>query len=342
MQIEYISYGSCNGTGIAAKDYILALDKIGVDVVFRPIDSKISRWFMPWEKERLTKLRYKRADRDAVQVYHMIPPLQRRFMTKRKTHTVGFATYESTKCPSDWKQYLKKNNLVIVPSEFCFSTFLDIVPNLSLVPHCINVDYWKPRAEPKNQDFTFVAIGQWTDRKGWNELAQAWDQVEGCRLKIVTNYPEKAKIKFGKFDNVSYHSKIQDMAAFMSQCECVVAPTLGEGFGLVGLQALSLGLPLIVTDWSGVKEYANNDTACMLPIDGTHVLRTMDKIPQFNNREWPIVNPDILSTKMNEVRDRYIFFKNKAQNGCQIVRDELSYDRVGTRFHKAIESTINL
>ena len=337
MRIEYIGYGSCSGTGIAAKDYVLALDSIGVDVAFRPIDSKVSRWFMPWEQKRLTELRHKKTDKNWVQVFHCIPDMQRRFSYCRHLKTVGFATYESTKAPSHWKNYLIKNDLVIVPSEFCYNTF-DFASNLSLVPHCCNVDYWKPRAAPKNDKFTFVAIGSWMKRKGWDELAQAWCLVRGSRLKIVTDHPEKARIKFGKFDNVSYHSKIQDMAAFMSQCDCVVCPTKGEGFGLVGMQALALGLPLIITEWSGVKEYANKDTACMLPIEKTEVLRTMDGIPQFNNREWPVISPEILRDKMEEVRSNYIFFKNKAQRGCQIVRDRLSYDSVGARLQTAIES----
>jgi glycosyltransferase involved in cell wall biosynthesis len=43
--------------------------------------------------------------------------------------------------------------------------------------------------------------------------------------------------------------------AFYGELDAYVLPTRGEGFGLTGLEALSTGLPLIATNWSGPAEY---------------------------------------------------------------------------------------
>lgn len=338
VQVEYIGYGSCTGYGTAAKDYCLALNKVGVDVAFRPVDSKISRWFTPEDRNALKKLRNKEIlSKDVVQIFHFIPDTQRRYTYKRRNKTIGFATFESTKAPKHWLKYLKSNSLVITPSQFCYDSFDNNGLNLVNIPHCLNTDYWHPQKRTKNKQFTFMAIGSWRRRKGWHELCQAWEGMDNCHLKIVTDLKDKASIKFEKFNNVSCHTKIQDMASFMSTADCIVCPTLGEGFGYVGAQALALELPLICTDWSGVKEYANKDTCCLIPVKEMEVKSMMDNLFQFKGCEWPVISPDILRTKMQEVQKNYTFFQKKAQRGCNFVREMLSYDCVGNRFLQSIE-----
>jgi len=338
MQIEYIGYGSCTGYGTAAKDYALALDSVGADVSFRPVDSNISRWFTPEDQASLKKLRNKEIlSKDVVQVFHFIPDTQRRYTYKRRKKTVGFATIETDRAPSHWLKYLKSNSLVVAPSQFCYDTFDKKDLNLVNIPHCLNTDYWHPRTPVKNKRYTFMAIGAWRRRKGWLELCEAWEGMEDCDLKIVTDLKDKASIKFGKFNNVSYHSKIQDMASFMSTADCVVSPTLGEGFGYVGAQALALEIPLITTDWSGVKEYANKDTACMIPVESMEAKSMMDNLFQFKGCSWPVISPDVIRVKMRDVQRNHTFYKKKAQRGCNIVRDSLSYACVGNSFRQALE-----
>ena len=334
MEVEYIGYGNCSGFGIAATDYVLALDSVGVDVKFRPIDAMVSRFFMPDKQKKLDALRRKRVSSNAIQIFHCVPDQQRRYFTK-KNKTVCLATFESTKMPSHWHKYISANDLVITPSEFCFNTFKRYDP--ITVPHALDFSYWSPREPGGARSFTFMAVGAWKQRKGWHELALAWKDFPDCHLKIITDMKDKARIKFGQYNNVSYHTKIQDMAEVMSTADCIVCPTKGEGFGLVGAQALSLQIPLVVTDWSGVQEYANTENATMVPAE-IKTLPSMDNLYQFKKQEWAIISPDILSSKMREVIDRPNFSQKKAQRGCKIVRDELSYERVGHKFSKALET----
>lgn len=336
MEVEYIGYGNCSGFGVAATDYVLALDSVGVDVKFRPIDSMVSRFFMPDKRKKLEALRRKKLSPNAIQVFHCIPDQQRRYSHKN-SKTVCLATFESTKMPSHWHGYISQNDLVITPSDFCSNTFKKYNP--IKVPHALDFSYWTPREPGKAKSFTFLAVGAWNQRKGWHELFSAWKDFPDCHLKIVTDFKDKARIKFGEYENVSYHSKIEDMAFFMSACDCVVCPTKGEGFGLVGAQALALQIPLVITHWSGVLEYANTENSIMVPAEIKR-LPSMDNLYQFKNQEWAVISPDVLSTKMRSVVDRNIFSKKMAQRGCQIVRDRLSYARVGQVFSKALE-TIN-
>ena len=338
MQIEYIGYGSCTGYGTAAKDYALALSQAGADVAFRPIDSMVSRWFSPEDRDALRKLRNNQlTSKDVVQVFHCIPDSQRRFRYKKKKKTVGFATFEANEAPNHWSKYLKLNNLVITPSQFCYDTFDNKGFNLVNIPHCLNTEYWHPRPGNKNKEYTFMAIGSWRRRKGWQELSEAWEGMKGCHLKIVTDLKDKCIKKFSQYDNVSVYTKIDDMAAFMSTADCIVCPTLGEGFGYVGAQALALELPLICTDYSGVKEYVNKDNCCLIPVEEMEVKSMMDNLFQFKGCQWPVISPDILRAKMQEVQRNHDYFEKKAQRGCAFVRDMLSYGRIGKMFLTELE-----
>lgn len=337
MQIEYIGYGSCTGYGNAAKDYALALHSVGADVVFRPVDSNISRWHTPQEIAALKKLRNKViTDKDVVQVFHFIPDTQRRYQYKRRNKTVGFATFEANDGPKHWTKYLKTNNKVIVPSDFCHSAFDKRDLNLVKIPHCLNTEYWYPRKVNKNKQYTFMAIGSWRRRKGWLELSKAWQGMTNCHLEIVTDNVSKASGFFGEFKNVSIKTKIEDMATHMSSAHCIVCPTLGEGFGYIGCQALALELPLIITDYSGVKEYANKDTCCLIPVEKMEHKSMMDNLFQFKGCEWPVISPDIIRTKMQEVQRNHTYFEKKAQRGCNFVREMLSYGRVGKSFQQEL------
>jgi len=276
-------------------------------------------------------------DKDVVQVFHFIPDTQRRYKYKRRNKTVGFATFEANVGPKHWTKYLKSNDKVVTPSDFCYEVFEKQGLNLVKIPHCLNIQYWHPRKSTKNKRYTFMAIGSWRRRKGWFELSKAWEGMDDCHLEIVTDNVSKASKFFGEFKNVSIKTKIEDMAMHMSRAHCIICPTLGEGFGYCGAQALALELPLIITDYSGVKEYANKDTCCLIPVEKMEHKSMMDNLFQFRDCEWPVISPDVIRNKMREVQRNHTFFEKKAQRGCVLVRNMLSYGHVGKRFQQELE-----
>jgi len=50
--------------------------------------------------------------------------------------------------------------------------------------------------------------------------------------------------------------------------DAFVLPTRGEGWGLPAAEAMAVGLPTIVTNWSGPTGFATKDTAYLLPLEG--------------------------------------------------------------------------
>lgn len=91
--------------------------------------------------------------------------------------------------------------------------------------------------------------------KGWNVLKEAcdqlWNEGENIELKVYSPVPHiepYMKVKESGFD----HS---ELAQIMSETDILVAPSSWyETFGFTVLEALSYGVPVIVSDHVGAKD----------------------------------------------------------------------------------------
>jgi glycosyltransferase involved in cell wall biosynthesis len=143
-------------------------------------------------------------------------------------------------------------------------------------------------------------------RKGWPILIEAFlqefDQKESVQLLLKTDKPQQAskdieKMRLGmnlkkECPLFYFESRIFDDAhlpSFYKSADCLVMPTLGEGFGLPGLQSMAVGTPVIVTNFSGCQDYAAEDKCTLLEPSGFVLQSNMDNILQFNNKKWPRV-----------------------------------------------------
>lgn len=69
--------------------------------------------------------------------------------------------------------------------------------------------------------------------------------------------------------------------------DCFVLPSRGEGWGRPHVEAMSMELPVITTDWSGPQEYLNSENGYPLPLDGLSTIPT----GAFRGHQW--ANPSV-------------------------------------------------
>ncbi len=115
--------------------------------------------------------------------------------------------------------------------------------------------------------FTFVAVGRFAPTKGYEYLIDAFAEVRkiysDAHLVIVGDGKtrpdvEKQIIRCGLSESVTLTGHRKDVPQILKACDVFVLPSIREAFGLVILEAMAAGLPVIVTDSGGPSEVVND------------------------------------------------------------------------------------
>lgn len=123
------------------------------------------------------------------------------------------------------------------------------------------------------------------ERKGTRQLVEAWRSVEADlglepKLILVLSQPDaalgiEASSSIHIFGRMNLATRA--MSQYLSKFHVVAQPSRGEGFGLVGLEALACGVPIIATDCTGHSEWLpGRPGAVVVP---TGVLEPIDDGP---------------------------------------------------------------
>ena len=183
---------------------------------------------------------------------------------------VAYTMYESDKVPSAWVKFLNKHiDAIMVPSEFCKNVFKASGVRKPIWILSLGYDPDEFCLAPKDEGnpfYTFLWQGVAYDkggRKGVDIVEDAFKELkhEGrlggeCRLIIKTlpsrDKPLEMKKVITADDIIFIQEKMPriKLNELYSVVDCCINPTHGEGFGLIPLEQMALGKPVIVTDWS--------------------------------------------------------------------------------------------
>ena len=353
IKIDYACFLNSSGYSQAAQNYILALHQTGqCDIKIRIFGDKPVKNVISDEKyEFFIKMIKKEDNSDRIQIYHCIPNIQRRIT--RKERNVGWGVFETFSPPLSWIDILNKNDAIIVPSQFNYKIFSHMPINKPLyyIPHCIDIDVYNKGVKPMYEfdKYTFLFMGTWKERKGYKQLFEAWlrefRESDGVQLMVKTDRPKKAEQYLNQtikqlginkgFAPVIFENKIFDeklLPNFIKSVDCLISPHIGEGFGYPGLQCMALGVPVIITDFSGCQDYANENTATLLEPSGFVIRNNMDNIPQFRNKKWAFIEVGKIQKAMRFVINNKGSVKMKTNVAYSYIRKKFNYKEVGDLF----------
>ena len=173
---------------------------------------------------------------------------------------------ESSEIGEDWVNPCNAMTAVCVPNEFQKEVF--IRSGVRVPVHVIRHGTWTemfPYYErPKRDVFTFGIVGYLNERKGIFDLIRAFvsefDMDEPVRL-----YLKSSNKDFGFYSNFTdprittdiRHLKPEELRDLYYSFDCFVFPSRAEGVGQPPREAMSTGLPTIVTNYSGLEEIAD-------------------------------------------------------------------------------------
>ena len=197
------------------------------------------------------------------------------------TSTIGLCLFETDRIPLSWVIYGQKVDAIWSTSEFNHKTFDEHGLKNKLVPFCgVDLHDYKPGQmpleNPHRKKFNFISSFEWTPRKGWDLLLQAyWREFapsEKVSLTIKTYFGPKRNRKYiiGQINQLKQAMQLketpttiictdlipdQKMPNFYSSGDCYVTASRGEGMNMGSLEASALGLPVIASEWGGDSSY---------------------------------------------------------------------------------------
>lgn len=128
-----------------------------------------------------------------------------------------------------------------------------------------------------------AALGRFVRKKGFDVLltAAARLRAAGWELQYIIggDGPERAALLsqaalLGMGGQVSFPGWQDDVAAFLNGAAAFVLPSRDEPFGIVVLEAMARGIPIVATATQGPREILCPESAYLVPIDDPAALAT--------------------------------------------------------------------
>jgi glycosyltransferase involved in cell wall biosynthesis len=161
--------------------------------------------------------------------------------------------------PSEYEAELDEEielaDAILVGSSYARDSFVaEGVPpsKLWVVPYGVDLNtFSRRRAHRSDDEFRIVFAGQLIQRKGVSYLLRAYEKFRQAdtRLTLIGSYvagDEPFRPYQGDFQHIPHLTR-PALAEAYNNSDVFVFPTLLEGMGLVVLEAMACGLPVIVT-----------------------------------------------------------------------------------------------
>lgn len=290
MKVLYIGhYKEFGGWGQAATDYILALDKVGVDVVCRNVTlTKDKQDVHP----RILELETKDSSDCDVCIQHVLP--HHLVGSKMFKKNIAFFASESTSIKHlAWFDNLKQMDQVWVANQDSKKSLDDdnIGVDVKVVPHTCDMTRYKKQyqaiqiPEAVNK-FKFYYIGDLNARKNLESIITCFnaefDKYEDvCLILKINKFGLSPKELSQKVDeylvNIKRSMRIyktleeypkevtvteqltdEQLCSLHKYCDCFVSPTRGEAWSIPSFDAMAFGNTPICSNYGGPKEFIDS------------------------------------------------------------------------------------
>lgn len=195
----------------------------------------------------------------SVNVHMMLPEMVKGW--RKGQHRVIFTMWETDELPTVIKPWLHEYDQVLVPCQHNVDLFSKSHHDVTMVPLGVDLKFWRQAPATDRDVFIFAAGGSLWYRKGLDLVVQAFTELDLPDAKLyVKAAPHAFDAEDPKHPNIVMFRQWfdeQTQRDWYDQADCYVAPARGEGFGLMPLQAIAMGIPTIISDSSGQKEFAH-------------------------------------------------------------------------------------
>lgn len=256
-------HNSSSGYGLVNLEYSCALERLTKKVSVgweRQVDMLPEHWEVLTDEWK--KLLTKPYKKERVGVIKTTPQL---FKKNTSSFRIGYTMVENTKIGKDWTRMCNEMDAIFVPNKFLIDVFKDCgvtKPVYAVKQGIRSKDFPYYKKKPK-MPFVFGTVGYQDDRKNWKDLITAFvsefdkDEPVELWIKNINPYWGNQGFKDHRIRIINRTFTFQEIQKLYQYFDCFVFPSHAEGSGLPPREAMAVGLPVILTDWSGLTEISD-------------------------------------------------------------------------------------
>lgn len=187
-------------------------------------------------------------------------------------YKIGYTPWESTELPDGWLEKMNACDEIWATSEWVAKVYskAGVSVPIYVVHHGLDPK-WKPGPKEYDKVTHFFHHGEPALRKGGQMTLDAFRAAFGDREDVHLTFKANSQhylrawkdgaFSLPDYNNVTIITKLMfedELVDLYHQMDCMVYPSYGEGFGLIPLQALGTGMPVIAScDWAPYKSFIN-------------------------------------------------------------------------------------
>ncbi len=242
-------------------------------------------------------------------------------------------------------------DLVVVPSRFCQTTFIKsgLTTDTLIIPHGVS-DAFQNQNLTLPRIFTFYNVYSQMRpyRKGEEELiyafVKAFDLDPKVQLLLRTQLGNDLDTLLDELSAKSVVKVIEDelleseYVKQFNQVHCVVHPSKAEGFGMIPLQALACGTPVIAPKITGLADYLSSNNALLLNPKGK--VAALGDAGEMSGGKYHGIDQDHLVKCLQEMHQNWKREKQKATQCASIIQQKYHWGEVIKPLIDVIESRL--
>ncbi len=210
-------------------------------------------------------------------------------------------SFDNLVFPPDYEQRLREEpfaaDYTVAASGFTRQTLLDAglpAERILYLPLGFDVDHvpYLPRTAPRQGPLRLLYAGNVTQRKGMAYLLDAMESLPASEveLHVVGTVQGSGRAFKARRHLYRYQPAVSQLELFglYADYDALVLPTLFEGFGLVLVEAMAAGLPVITTERSIGPELVDEDNnGYLVPLrDAAELRAAIERLASKDNDSY--------------------------------------------------------
>ena len=172
--------------------------------------------------------------------------------------------------------------------------------DIEVIGNLVDLSKFTIKKRIKNEKFIFFSLAFLEGEKGFDTLIKSFAKKFKDKEAVLyiggdgsqRSWLEALTVENGVKDQIIFLGALSrdDVAKWMNKCDCFVLPSRYETFGVVYIEALASGRPVIGALNGGAEDIINNLNGYLIPIDDIDILaekmiEVYDNIESYDEEE---------------------------------------------------------